>query len=103
MHRAYKGARVKVIGREKLATFAEKHAQAAGPMEAWLAEAEEASWETTQDVKNRYASASFLSGNRVLFNIGGNKFRLAVVIAYRTSTVSVLWIGTHAEYSQKKF
>ncbi len=94
---------MKVIGKGELANFAKKHAQAEGPVDAWLAEAEEASWETTQDVKGRYASASFLSGNRVLFNIGGNKYRLEVRIAYRTSTVSVLWIGTHAEYNRKKF
>jgi len=44
-------------------------------------------------------SASFV-GDRVVFNIGGNKYRLVVFIAYRVRTVFVKWVGTHEEYDQ---
>jgi mRNA interferase HigB len=67
-------------------------------MTAWLVEAEHAEWRTPNDVKARYASASFLAENRVVFNIGGNRFRLVLRIAYRTQTVVIERVGTHAEY-----
>lgn len=54
-----------------------------------------------QDIKNRYASASFLANNKVVFNVRGGNYRLVTVIAYQTSIVVVEWIGTHAEYTKK--
>jgi mRNA interferase HigB len=52
-------------------------------------------------MKNRYAAASFLAGNIVIFNIKGNDYRLEVTVAYRTGIVVVDWIGTHAEYDAR--
>jgi mRNA interferase HigB len=35
---------------------------------------------------------------RVVFNIGGNKYRLVVKISYPYLAVYVWFIGTHAQY-----
>ncbi|MFC5499198.1 type II toxin-antitoxin system HigB family toxin [Caenimonas terrae] len=71
----------------------------AGPaLKAWTQEARSASWKSPQDIRHRYASASFLKGNRVVFNLKGNDYRLVVAVAYRYETVYVKFIGTHAEY-----
>jgi len=59
------------------------------------------SWETLQRIKARYASASFLSGNVVIFNVRGNAFRLEVQVAYRNRIVSVLWAGTHRQFDER--
>lgn len=45
-----------------------------------------------------YASASFLAGNVVIFNVKGNRYRMETLIAYNTATIIVRWIGTHAQY-----
>jgi mRNA interferase HigB len=92
---------MKVVGRGLLDAFCIKHADARSWIENWLAEAEGATWRTPQHVKDRYASASFLAGNTVIFNVKGNDYRLEVVIAYRTSVVTVSWVGTHAEYDAR--
>lgn len=92
---------MKVTGRGVLAALTHEHADARRWIENWLAEAEEAVWVTPQDIKDRYASASFLAGNRVIFNVKGNDYRLEVVVAYKTSVVVVEWAGTHAEYDQR--
>jgi len=42
-----------------------------------LAEAMEARWTGPMDIKRRYPSASFLAGNVVIFNVRGNRYRLA--------------------------
>jgi len=72
-------------------------------MLAWILEAEEADWSGTADIKARFPSASFLSDNRVVFNIKGNRYRLEVKVSYEIKVVLVKWIGTHAEYSKREF
>jgi mRNA interferase HigB len=53
-----------------------------------------------QDIKTRYASASFLPGRRVVFNIKGNDFRLVVAVAYVQQALFIKFVGTHAEYDR---
>jgi len=76
------------------------HSDAISPLAEWYAEVSKASWQTPQDIKARYKSASFLSDNRVVFNIAGNKYRLVVKINYSYSTAYVRFVGTHAEYDK---
>jgi mRNA interferase HigB len=59
-----------------------------------------ANWQTPQDIKHQYASASFLANNRVVFNIKGNKHRLIVAIAYTQGAVYIKFVGTHSEYDK---
>lgn len=89
-----------VIKRPPLIDFYERHKDAKGPLEAWWHEAKNAQWTCPADIKNEYKTASFLSGNRVVFNIGGNKYRLVVKINYPTKTVFIRFIGTHREYDK---
>jgi mRNA interferase HigB len=52
------------------------------------------------DVKEMFRSADILPNERVVFNIGGNKYRLIVAIHYRAKRVFVRFIGTHTEYDK---
>jgi mRNA interferase HigB len=47
-----------------------------------------------------FRSADILANDRVVFNIGGNKYRLIVAVHYRGSRVFVRFIGTHTEYDK---
>ena len=67
-------------------------------LSAWFAEVERSSWTRPEDVKRRYASASLLKGDRVVFNVKGNKYRIVVAIRYEFHAVYIRFIGTHAEY-----
>ena len=93
---------MRIVGREKLDEFVGDHADARPWMENWIAEVEAARWRTPQDIKARYASASFLADNVLYFNVKGNRYRLEVLVAYNTGTVVVQWVGTHAEYTKRK-
>lgn len=90
-----------LIGREQLKQFTQKHANARSWIEAWLAEVESVKWRETQDIKERYAKASFLSDNVVIFDVKGSDYRLEVQVAYKTGKVIVKWVGTHAEYNRR--
>lgn len=92
---------MKVVGRDKLAAFSQKHADARQWIENWLAETERTIWRTPQDIKAWYASASFLADNVIIFNVRGNNYRLEIQVAYKTSTVVIRWLGTHEEYSKR--
>jgi len=91
---------VRVFNRSTVTVFADAHADARQPLFAWFAEVEKASWNGPEDVKSRYRSASFLVGNRVIFNIKGNAYRIVVAIKYEFSAVYIRFIGTHAEYDK---
>jgi len=47
-----------------------------------------------------YRSADFIGNRRVVFNIGGNHYRLIVTVAYGTDWVYVKFVGTHADYDK---
>ena len=80
--------------------FWERHPQAKGPLEAWHQEVVRAEWAHPSAVKAQFNSASLLTGNRVVFNIGGNKYRLVVKINYPFRIVYVRFVGSHREYDQ---
>ncbi|MDI5891088.1 type II toxin-antitoxin system HigB family toxin [Halomonas rhizosphaerae] len=94
---------MKILGRDKIYQCIQKHASSKKALNAWFMETEHAKWKNPQDIKNRYRSADFLSGNRVIFNIKGNDFRLVVQVRYQSGIVVVEWVGTHADYDKKRF
>jgi mRNA interferase HigB len=67
-------------------------------LEAWYREAKQAGWSDPMAIKAYYGTASILKDSRVLFNIGGNKYRLIVWVNYPTQTVFIKFIGTHKQY-----
>lgn len=69
-------------------------------VDLWFAEAKKAAWKTSADVKGRFAMASIVGADRVVFNIKGNSYRLVVAIDYEKAIVWIKWIGTHAEYDK---
>ncbi len=71
-----------------------------GQLESWYEEAVKANWLSPQTVKTQYVNASICGNNRVVFNIGGNKYHLIVEIQYRAGIVWVKFIGTHAQYDK---
>lgn len=92
---------MKVVGRNILDRFCAKHADARRWIENWLSDAQGAAWTRSQDIKDRYAAASFLAHNTVIFNVKGNDYRLEVTCSYRVGVVVVEWAGTHTEYDER--
>lgn len=92
---------MRIVGRDTLDKFAKSHADVRSWIGNWLAHTEAARWRTPQDIKNAHASASFLAGGVVIFNVKGNSYRLETLVLYNSGTVIVEWIGTHAAYSKR--
>ncbi len=93
---------MRVIAKRTLKKFWEQpaYSDAQAPLESWYEETVKAYWPSPQAVKTQYGNASICGNNRVVFNIGGNKYRLAVEIQHRVGIVWVKYIDTHSEYDK---
>ncbi|MDH5639962.1 MAG: type II toxin-antitoxin system HigB family toxin [Nitrospira sp.] len=89
---------MRIIAKRTLQDFWKRHPKAKGPLEAWHQEVAQADWASPSAVKAHFRSASVLQGNRVVFNVAGNQYRLVMKINYPYRVVYIRFIGTHAEY-----
>lgn len=89
-----------IVSKQTFLHFCEEYPAAAEFLRAWYQEAEKAAWTCPQDVKDRYAHASIIQNNRVVFNIKGNDYRLIAGINYSFQAVYIKFFGTHAEYDK---
>lgn len=89
---------MRVIAKKRLREFWERHPAAREPLLAWFREVEQEDWGTPAAVKAKYSNASILGGDRVVFNVKGNAYRLVVRIKYAYRIVYIRFVGTHAEY-----
>jgi mRNA interferase HigB len=88
---------MKLHGMQLLQDFTNRHPFTRSWVQAWVAEVEDATWSIPQDIKNRYRTVSFV-GKHVIFNVKGNDYRMATLVAYQMGIVVVRWIGTHNDY-----
>lgn len=77
-----------------------EHFDAKEPILAWYRHTAKADWSSSSAVKADFGTASILKEGRVVFNLGGNKYRLVVKINYAYRVVYVRFIGTHLEYDR---
>ena len=95
---------MRIIARRTLRRFVESRAghkdQAAlaAALDSWFDEVRKASWRSTVDVKRRYASASIITAERVVFNIKGSSYRLVAAVDFEKGIVWIKWLGTHKDY-----
>ncbi len=90
---------MRIIARKTLQDCWEAgHADAEQTLRAWFAEVSRASWQTMADIKQRYPHASVIDAERVVFNIGGNKYRLVAKVWFAGQAVYVKFVGTHRAY-----
>ena len=91
-----------VISKKTLREFWELYPKAKSPLEAWFQVAKAAEWESFADVRATFNTADQV-GKFTVFDIGGNKFRLIVVIHFNRGKVYIRHILTHAEYDDGKW
>lgn len=89
---------MRIIAKKALRECWERHPEVEQPLLAWYREVEKEDWDTPPKVKAKYGTASIIAGNRVVFNIKGNDYRLVVKINYPYRVVYIRFVGTHAEY-----
>lgn len=96
--------RVHLIKKLTVQKYVLSHASAKSSFENWLTAVKYADWETPDDVRRTFRTADLLgnASNRVVFDIGGNNYRMICKYYFLATQVHlfVCWIGTHPEYDK---
>ena len=99
---------MRVISRRPLYEFAKIYPDATTPLERWRQSTAGAEWTDFGSVRQTFPAADVFE-KCVIFNIGGNKYRLIASIHYQKTTkageivegrVYVRNVLTHAEYDK---
>ena len=91
---------IRIIAKKTLRLFWESHADSEQYLKTWFETTRNSKWESPNDIKKVYITASILPKNRVVFNIKGNSYRLIVKFNYERQWAFIRFIGTHAEYDK---
>src|ERR1700720_472555 len=93
--------RMQIIARRTLKAFWSKHPPAEQPLRNWFATVDKAQWKSPGDAKAMFGgNVDFVVDNRLIFDIGGNKYRLVAHVSYPYKRGLVKFIGTHKEYDR---
>lgn len=91
---------MRIVGLERMRHGTMRHPELKKPADLWIAHVLQSRWLTPHDVKQSFRHASILKNSRVVFNLGGNRFRVVTVVLYAHQTVEIRFVGTHTEYDR---
>lgn len=92
---------MQIIAKSTLRKFWEREPRAEVPLTTWYRTVSRANWSGPADVKAVFGSTvDFVGDSRVIFDIGGNKYRLIVHFAYSYNRALIKFVGTHKEYDK---
>jgi mRNA interferase HigB len=96
--------RVHLIKKQTIEKYAEANAQSRIPLKHWLNAIKIVDWTAASDIQATFGTADLLGNGttRVVFNIGGNNYRLICKYIFGKTKVHlfICWVGTHTEYDK---
>lgn len=90
----------RIFAKSTLRQFWEKYPDSEQHLKTWYDTVINSDWKTPNDVKQTYSNASILKGNRIVFNIKGNDYRLVAKFNFEKQWIFIRFIGTHNEYDK---
>jgi mRNA interferase HigB len=89
-----------IITKKKLVEFYELYPDSENALNDWYKIVKKADWSNFNYVKATFNTADYVGNEHFIFNIRGNNYRLITMIFFKTRTVFIRFIGTHAEYDK---
>ena len=89
-----------IINRRTLLAYCSDYPPAGQLLLQWYHEMYQADFKNFNELKLLYPSISLVGDDRVVFNIGGNKYRLVVRIVFEFKVIQIKWFGTHRAYDR---
>ncbi len=90
---------MRIISLDIIHAFLKKRPQAQKSVSYWLDLIRAKAWSTPAEVKSEIRTADIVAG-KMVFNVGGNKYRVICKMGFNTQTVLILFAGTHKEYDK---
>lgn len=94
---------MRVISKRTLEAFWERHTDSESALRNWYALARRATWNDFSSVREGFPQTDLVPldrGEKLVFNIRSNPYRLVCLVRFDHQRLYVLWIGTHAEYDR---
>jgi mRNA interferase HigB len=91
---------VRIVAKRVLMEMAARHGDCAEQVSRWYRITAKNEWRNLNDVRATFPSADQV-GDRLVFNIKGNHYRLIVGVNYDTATLFIKHLLTHAEYDKE--
>lgn len=66
----------------------------------WHTVAADADWSNFSELKATFNSADYVRDGKVVFDVGGNKYRIVGLVGFKSKRIFILFVGTHAEYDR---
>ena len=88
-----------VISRKALREFWEKFPESQAPLSRWFKLMEQQDFGNFAELRATFPNADKV-GDLIVFNIGGNKYRLIASIHFNRGKVYIRHVVTHAEYEE---
>ncbi len=90
---------MRVISKKPLREFWQRHPQSRASLEEWFRKASAMQADSFAQLRETFASADYVDGFTI-FDIGGNRYRIAAVVHYDGQRLYVRQVMTHAEYDR---
>ena len=90
---------MRVISKKSLREFWEQYPEAKSVLEEWFKNASHTAATIFPGLRQTFGSADYVDGITI-FDVGGNKYRIAAVIHYDKQRLYVRQVMTHAEYDK---
>ena len=95
---------MRVFGEARLTEFSRKHAAAREPLPRFLEIARLAAWPHLPAVRQSFAAADYTASiGTLIFDIGGNKYRLIATVDFDEQILAIQRVLTHDEYTREVF
>jgi len=91
---------MRVIARNVLIDFSERHPDAKIALDRWYRFVKVAQWRSTGEIQEAAPKAKVLNRDRVRFEVAGGSYRLVAAFDFRRQIAFVKFIATHAEYDR---
>ena len=90
---------MRMISKRPIREFWEYHPESKSALEEWFRKVSQLSACSFTELRKTFGSADYVDGY-TLFDVGGNKYRIATVIHYDKQRLYVRQVMTHAEYDR---
>jgi mRNA interferase HigB len=90
---------MRVLAWSTLDAYIRENASAEASLKIWFRTSERADWSSFAEVRRTFNSVDSVA-DRLVFNIGGNNYRLIAKVSYPHRHLWIRWVGTHAEYDR---
>jgi len=91
-----------IITRKRIREFTQKYPDSESSLDNWYRIVKKSDYSSFIELKQHFSDADYVDGF-ILFNIGGNKYRLITAIHFDRKKVYIRDILTHKEYDRNKW